>query len=100
MSPGVTASTETGKDTCTVLDCPGSRVTRVNPASRWSGTSTALTGWWTYTGTMSVPARPPELDTVNVAVTVPSRDTLLVADSPLTPTVVYDSPKPNGDHGL
>jgi len=28
------------------------------------------------------------LDTVNVAVTVPSRDTLLVADSPLTPNVV------------
>jgi hypothetical protein len=28
MSPGVTASSETGKETWTVLDCPGSRVTR------------------------------------------------------------------------
>jgi hypothetical protein len=78
------------------LVCPGSSVTRVNPASRCSGTSTALTGWWTYTGTMSVPARLPVFATVNVAVTVPSLDTLLVADSPLTLNVVYDSPKANG----
>ena len=74
--------------TCTVLDCPGSSVTRVKPASRWFGTSTTLTGWWTYTGTMSVPARLPVFDTVNLAVTVPCRDTLPVADSPLTLNVV------------
>ncbi len=92
MSPGVTARAETGKVTWTVFDCPGSRVTRVNPTSRWFGTSTALTGWWTYTGTMSVPARLPVLATVKLAVTVPVRDTLLVADSPLVLNVVYDSP--------
>src|SRR5260370_35526461 len=99
MSPGVTARTETGNDTCTVLDCPGSRVTRVNPASRWSGTSTALTGWWTYTGTMSVPARLPVLATVNVPVPAPSRDTLPVADSPLTPHVLWARPTPHGPSG-
>ena len=54
--------------------------------------ATALTGWCTYTGTTSVPARLPVLDTVKVAVTVPVRDTLPVADSPLVPNVVYDSP--------
>src|SRR5262245_5688693 len=100
MSPGVTASAETRKETFTVLDCPGSSVTRANPTSLWFGTTIALTGWCTYTGTTSVPARLPVLDTVKVAVTVPVLDTLLVADSPLVWNVVYDSPKPNGKRGL
>jgi hypothetical protein len=52
MSPGVTASAEAGKVTFTVLDCPGSSVTRANPTSLWLGTTIALIGWWTYTGTI------------------------------------------------
>src|SRR5215469_831630 len=100
MSPGVTASTETGKETLTVFDWPGFRVTRVNPASRWFGTVTRLTGWWTNTGTMSVPATLPVFCTVKVAVTVPFLDTLDVADSPLVANVVYERPHPNGYSGL
>jgi len=42
MSPGVTASCETRKATCTVLVCPGLSVTRANPTSRWGGTTTTL----------------------------------------------------------
>src|SRR5207245_1876117 len=75
MSPCVTASAEAGKATCTVLVCPGFSVTRANPTSRWGGTTTTLTGWCTYTGTTSVPATLPVLDTVNVAVALPARDT-------------------------
>src|SRR5262249_1477239 len=84
MSPGVTASCETRKATFTVLVCPGASVTRVNPTSRWFGTTTALTGWWTYTGTTSVPATLPVLDTMNLAGTVPLRDRLAGDDSPVT----------------
>ena len=96
MSPGVTASAEAGKATCTVFVCPGFSATRANPTSRWGGTTTTLTGWCTYTGTTSVPATLPVLDTVNVAVSVPVRDTLAGADRPVTLKVVYDSPKANG----
>jgi hypothetical protein len=88
MSPGVTASSETGNETFTAFDCPASRLTLAKPTSLWGGTTTALTGWWTYTGTMSVPARLPVFDTVNVVFTVPLLETLLVADSPLTLNVV------------
>ncbi len=49
---------------------------------------TSLTGWCTYTGTMSVPARPPVLATVNVAVTVPSRSAVAGPDRPLVWNVV------------
>ena len=56
MSPCVSASAETGNVTCTVFDWPASSVTRVKPTSRCGGTTTPLTGWATYTGTMSVPA--------------------------------------------
>ena len=88
MSPCVTASSATGNETCMVFDCPGVRSTRVKPTSLLGGAITALTGWCTYTGTMFVPARLPVLVTVNVAVTVPAGDTLLVAESPLVWKVV------------
>src|SRR5215475_14289096 len=85
MSPGVTASCcDTRKATCTVLVCPGLSVTLANPTSRWFGTVTRLTGWCTYTGTTSVPATLPVLDTVKVAVIVPLRETLAGADRPVT----------------
>src|SRR5581483_4498228 len=83
ISPGVTASTDTGNDRCTTVDCPLLSVTRVNAASRCGGTTTSLTGWCTYTGTTSVPARPPVLVTVTDTSTVPLRPTVGVADSPL-----------------
>src|SRR5262249_59732628 len=100
MSPGVTASCETRKATFTVLVCPGASVTRVNPTSRWFGTTTALTGWWTYTGTTSVPATLPVLDTVNLAVTVPLRDTLAGADRPGAVEGGYGSPEADGGSGV
>src|SRR6266545_2221889 len=100
MSPGVTASDDTGNETWTVCDWPGSSVTRAKPPSRCGGTSTGLTGWRTRTGTTATPCRLPVLVTVNVAVTVPRRDTLPVADSPLTWKAVYVRPNPNGKSGL
>src|SRR5262245_3733905 len=100
MSPGVTASRETGNETCTTVDWPGSRVTRAKVTSRCGGTTTALTGWCTYTGTMSVPARLPVFVTVKLAVAVPFGRTRPGPDRPLVWNVVYDSPKPNGNSGL
>src|SRR6266487_2136011 len=100
MSPGVTASLETGNETCTVCDAPASRVTLAKPTSRRGGATTSLTGCCTYTGTTVVPARLPVLATVNATTTVPCRETELVADSPLVWKVVYESPKPNGKRAL
>src|SRR3954449_3211248 len=100
MSPCVSASVDAEKVTCTVLDWPGCSVTRLNPTSRCGGTMTLLTGWATYTGTMSVPLCGPVLLTVNVAVALPFADTLGVTDRLLMANVVYDSPYPNGYSGL
>ena len=47
MSPGVTARTEVGNETCTVCDAPAARLTRAKPASRFGGTRTGLSGWLT-----------------------------------------------------
>src|SRR5690348_14560591 len=97
MSPGVTASSDTGNVTCTVCDWPGSSVILDQPTSRLGGTRTSLTGWLTYTGTTSAPARAPVFVTSNVAVTssfVDPTDRLLVEN------VVYESPKANGYSGL
>src|SRR2546423_1686972 len=99
-SPGVTASTDTGNESFTVVDRPGSRLTRANATNRCGGTTTSDTGWCTYTGTTSVPARGPVLVTVNVTSTEPLRDTVPVAASPPVENVVYDRPKPNGNRGL
>src|ERR1700716_2456069 len=100
MSPGVTASSDTGNDTCTVCDCPWFSGTRAKPTRRRGGTTTGLTGWCTYTGTTAVPCRSPVLATVNVAVTGPRRETLPVTESPLVANVVYERPNPNGNSGL
>ena len=82
------------------MDWPASSVTRVKPTSRCGGTTTLLTGWATYTGTMSVPLANPVLVTVKVAVTVPFVDTFGVADRFVVVNVVYDRPNPNGYSGL
>jgi hypothetical protein len=47
MSPVVTASSEAGNVTSTVLDWPGSSVTLAQPTSRRGGTTSVLTGWLT-----------------------------------------------------
>src|SRR5262249_60689633 len=99
MSPRVTASCDTGKVILTVLDCPGSRSTLVNPTSLLGGAITPLSGWWTYSGTMSVPARFPVLVTVRLAVTVPVAGTLFVTVRPLVAKVGEERPKPNGNSG-
>src|SRR5258708_2805664 len=70
MPRGAPAGAEAGKATCTFFPCPGFSAPRATPPSRWGGTPPRLTGWWTYTGTTSVPATLPVLDTVNAAVTV------------------------------
>src|SRR6188472_3790612 len=75
MSPIVSASLDTGNETVTVFDCPASSITRVKPTSRCGGTTTLLTGWATYTGTIAVPLREPVFVTVKVAFTVPFLDT-------------------------
>src|SRR4029453_17656383 len=100
MSPGVTARSETGNVTWTTRDSPAARFTRANPTSRLGGAITSLTGWWTYTGTPVAPALLPVFATVKVAVTLPLRETLDVADRPLVWNVVYESPKPKGQRGL
>ena len=101
MSPTVTASRETGNETCTVWDSPAASSILVQPTSRCGGASTVLTGWCTYTGTTVVPARVPVFETVNVAVSVPRRETELGdAESALVSNVVYESPKPNAQRGL
>src|SRR5690349_9343350 len=87
-SPGVTASSLTGNDRCSVLAWPGSRLTRAKVTSRCGGTTTSLTGWCTYTGTTSVPERLPVLVTVTVTSTRPLRETLPVAANPLVLNVV------------
>src|SRR3954447_10450752 len=88
MSPCVSASVETGNRTSTVLDWPASSATRVNPTNRCGGTTTLLTGWATYTGTMSTPPRVPLLVTVKVAVAVPVAATFGVTERLLVAKVV------------
>src|SRR6187397_832117 len=100
MSPGVTASSDTGNDTCAVFDWAGSSVTRANPTSRLDGTRMSLTGRLTYTGTTAAPERPPVFVTLNVAVTLSCFETELVTERLLVPNVVYERPKPNGQRGL
>src|SRR5215208_1236249 len=100
MSPVVTASCETGNDTCTVRDSPAASSTLAQPTSRRGGTTSVLTGWLTYTGTTVAPARVPVLATVNVAVALPCRETEPVIDRPLVANVVYERPKPNDQRGL
>ena len=60
----------------------------MKPTNRCGGTTTVLTGWATYTGTMSVPLRDPVLVTVKVAVAVPWRETFGVTESPVVVKVV------------
>src|SRR6266536_1527597 len=100
MSPGVTASSETGNETSTVCDWPGLSVTLAKPTSRLGGTRTSPTGRRTYTGTTAAPARAPLFITVNVAVASPSAETGLVTARLLVWKVVYESPKPKGQRAL
>ena len=44
MSPTVTASRETGNETCTVGDAPAASSILAQPTSRCGGASTVLTG--------------------------------------------------------
>jgi hypothetical protein len=75
MSPGVTASLETGNETWTVCDAPAASSTLAKPTSRCGGATTSLVGWCTYTGTTSAPARLPVLASVNVTLTLSSGET-------------------------
>src|SRR4051812_37017355 len=98
MSPGVIASSLRATGTVTVFVSPAASSTRAKPTRRLGGTTTSvlLTGWETYTGTMSTPARAPVFATVNVASMEPEAATVDGADRPLVVKVVYDRPKPNG----
>ena len=80
MSPCVSASVETGNETCTVLDCPASSVTRVKPDQPLRRHHDAADRLGHVDRHDVGPARDPVLVTVNVAVAVPFLDTVGVTD--------------------
>src|SRR5258708_15752167 len=71
MSPWTTPRALSGTGTVTVADWPAARCTRVKPTTRLDGTSTALTGWDTKTGTTRSPAVEPVVATATLTETPP-----------------------------
>ena len=89
MSPCVSASVDTGNETCTVLDCPASSVTRVKPDQplRRHDHAAHRLGH-VHRDDVRPATRPRCCVTVKVAVTVPCLDTFGVTDRSLVVNVV------------
>ena len=93
ISPCTTPSVATSKLTVTFFVCPACRLTRVNPTSRFVGTSTGLIGCDVYTGTTTSPVRVPVFDTESCTDTVLALVVTLTTEAAVGE---YERPYPNG----